>query len=106
VETAFSAIGDIAPQADLLASIDLGTAAIDEALASVMDEVEDLGSDLFGWFDDAGLNSWARSAAALAAVGVGGAIALRWRAKRMLDEQGDSESTTWLFHQLQSSTHA
>lgn len=106
VETAFSAIGDIAPQADLLASIDLGTAALDEALASVMNEVEDLGSDLFGWFDDAGLNSWARSAAALAVVGVGGAIALRWRAKRMLDEQGDSESTTWLFHQLQSSTHA
>jgi hypothetical protein len=106
VETALAALGDISPQADLLASIDLGTEALDEALASVMGEVEELGGDLIAWFDDAGLNSWVRSAAALAAVGVGGAIALRWRAKRMHDEQDESESTTWLFHQLQSSTHA
>jgi hypothetical protein len=69
-----------------------------------MNEVEHLGADLFAWMDDASVSTWARSAAALAALGIGGAIALRWRAKRMLDEQGDSESTTWLFHQLQSST--
>jgi hypothetical protein len=104
VETAFAALGDLAPQADLLASIDLGTAALDDALASVMNEVEDLGSEFLTWIDEAGVNGWARSAAALAAMGVGGAIVLRWRVKRTLDEQGDSESTTWLFHQLQNST--
>ncbi len=104
VESAIAALADAGPRAELLASVDLSTAALDQALESVMNEVEHLGADLFAWMDDASVSTWARSAAALAALGIGGAIALRWRAKRMLDEQGDSESTTWLFHQLQSST--
>ncbi len=81
----------------------LGTEALDQALASVLDEVEQMGGDLYGWFDEANLEPWAGAAAALAIAGVGGA-AWRWRAKRDDDEQSEHESSTWLFHQLQSST--
>jgi hypothetical protein len=95
--------GDAGQPANLLGNVTLSTEAIDQALASVLEEVEQLGGDLYGWFDEVNVESWARTAAAVAVVGVGGAAAMRWRGKREEDEQSERASSTWLFHQLQSS---
>ncbi|MEX2114938.1 MAG: hypothetical protein WD845_17225 [Pirellulales bacterium] len=95
---------DETQRAQLLGNVSLGTEALDQALANVMNEVEQLGGELFTWIDEASIEPWARTAAALAAFGVGSAIAWRCRGKQTEGEQAEAESSTWLFHQLQSST--
>ncbi len=75
--------GEVGQPANLLGNVTLGTEALDQALASVLDEVNQLGGDLYCWFDEVNVESWARTAAAAAVVGVGGAVAWRVRASAM-----------------------
>jgi hypothetical protein len=94
--------GVVVTQAALLDAVKLDTAALDDAIASVMHEVKGLRSDLLSWVDDLRSPTWGVALVAITATGAGGALARRLRSRRSDDETVVEDSSTWLFARLQN----
>ena len=78
-------------------------AALDQAIAGVVDEIEHLGDEFVSWLDTESLQPWIKRTAAIAAIGLNGALLMRRRANRQFADATDEESSTWVFKQLQHS---
>jgi hypothetical protein len=89
-------------RAALLANLQLNMEAVDQALDTMVNEIERLGGELATWLDDWSLSSWGTAATVVAAFGLGGRYIWRGRGRRLPQEDTDEESSSWLFTRLQS----
>ena len=86
-------------EAESLAGIPLNLKHVEQSLHAVMSRIALLGGEIHEWLDDAHLTPMV-AAIAGAAAGAAAGYYLRRRGKAG-DEQGDEESSSWLFARLQ-----
>ena len=94
----------LAGPARLLGHLAVDAAALDQAIADVVGEVDRLSSGVAGWFSDDGLQPWIKGSAAILAAGLGGAVIARHRTKTRSAVETEADSSTWILTQLQHST--
>ncbi len=87
-------------RAALLASVPLDLAAVDQALATMFNEIERLGGELVSWLDEASAQPWVAVVTVAAASWLGGRHVLRRRAGRLSRDHGEEESSSWLFTRM------
>src|SRR5260221_13449743 len=85
--TEHASVGDIVTvlgntRAALLASLPVNMDAVDQALATMVSEVEGLGGEVVGWLDESGLPPWAVVTSAVAAGSLGGRYLWQKRNRR------------------------
>jgi hypothetical protein len=92
------------PRVALLQGLQLNMRAVDQAIAALVSEVEDLSggwATWATWWEETGVPSWAALVTVAAACGAGNYM-WRTRSGRMALDASEEESATWLFTQLQT----
>jgi hypothetical protein len=86
----------------LVPGLALDVEAVDRAFAVLLGEVEKLGGEWVGYFDELGISPWTAAATTAALAGMGGRFYFKRRGNRRRNDAEDDASVRWLFARLQS----
>jgi hypothetical protein len=98
-ETSASTLASTSVAESLLAHLQVDLRAVDEALARVLGEIDELGDELADWLSEAAVPPWA-VAAAVVGCGIGMHHLRRLHHTMSVEEPSDEESLSWVFTQL------